>query len=186
MFLFSSLSSSFLSSSSSSLSLFWSGEKKKEKKYISRKKRAFSYREREEYSHHHLRSRGTEGKETLAVITSSLSFCRCCVVRFAARVSSFVTKRERWNIFRDDQKEKEVRKSFKKGGADSAETAQSPKGEKDSKHLSPHKIIYNRYAMLCLPSTSGRPNVLSLSRYRLFFFFFFVEKEQGPKKRQNL
>tara|TARA_B110000046_G_C12748531_1_gene295723 strand:- start:103 stop:252 length:150 start_codon:yes stop_codon:yes gene_type:complete len=36
---------------------------------------------------------------------------------------------------RPDQKEKEVRKSEKEGGADSAETAQSPKGEKRFKTL---------------------------------------------------
>ena len=60
------------------------GVRKEEKKYISRKKRAFSFREREEYSHHHLRSRGTEGKETLAVITSSFSLFVVVVVRFAA------------------------------------------------------------------------------------------------------
>ena len=64
-------------------SLFW-GWEKEEKKYISRKKRAFSFREREEYSHHHLRSRGTEGKETLAVITSCFSLFVVVVVRFAA------------------------------------------------------------------------------------------------------
>ena len=41
-----------------------------------------------------------------------------------------------WNIFgTTDQKEKEVRKSEKEGGADSAETAQSPKGEKRFKTL---------------------------------------------------
>ena len=83
LFLFSSLSSSFLSSSFSRNSLFW-GWEKEEKKYISRKKRAFSFREREEYSHHHLRSRGTEGKETLAVITSCFSLFVVVVVRFAA------------------------------------------------------------------------------------------------------
>ena len=77
----SSLSSSFLSSS---FSVLFSGEKKEEKKYISRKKRAFSFREREEYSHHHLRSRGTEGKETLAVITSSFSLF-VVVVLFVSR-----------------------------------------------------------------------------------------------------
>ena len=134
----SSLSSSFLSSSFSRNSLFW-GWEKEEKKYISRKKRAFSFREREEYSHHHLRSRGTEGKETLAVITSSFSLFVVVVLFVSRRGTKCVIslwKKGVLEYFRDDRpKEKEVRKSEKEGGADSAETAQSPKGEKRFKTL---------------------------------------------------
>ena len=83
LFLFSSLSSSFLSSSFSVLS-FLGVRKRREKIYLSIEARVFVPREREEYSHHHLRSRGTEGKETLAVITSSFSLF-VVVVLFVSR-----------------------------------------------------------------------------------------------------
>ncbi len=78
-----SLSSSFLSSSFSVLS-FLGVRKRREKIYLSIEARVFVPREREEYSHHHLRSRGTEGKETLAVITSSFSLF-VVVVLFVSR-----------------------------------------------------------------------------------------------------
>ena len=65
--------------------LFSGGEKKKRKNiYLERSARFRTEREREEYSHHHLRSRGTEGKETLAVITSSFSLF-VVVVLFVSR-----------------------------------------------------------------------------------------------------
>ena len=58
-----------------------------------------------------------------------------------------------------------MRKSEKEGELIQLKLPKKAQREKkDSKHLSPHKIIYSIYAMLCLPSTSGRPNVLSLSR----------------------
>ena len=103
----SSLSSSFLSSSRS-LS-FLGGEKKKRKNiYLERSARFRSERERE-YSHHHLRSRGTEGKETLAVITSSFSLFVVVVVRFAAGnvCHQFVTKKRVTEYFRDDRPKRE-------------------------------------------------------------------------------
>ena len=93
--------------------------KRREKIYLSKEARVFVQREREEYSHHHLRSRGTEGKETLAVITSSFSLFVVVVVRFAAGnvCHKFVTKKRVTEYFRDDQREKEVRKSEKEGGS---------------------------------------------------------------------
>jgi len=58
--------------------------------------------------------------------------------------------------------------------------------KKDSKHLSPHKIIYNIYAMLCLPSTSGRPNVLSLSRGNNNVYSSFSSSLRKSRGREGI
>ena len=138
LFLFSSLSSSFLSSSFSVLS-FLGVRKRREKIYLSKEARVFVQRERRIFAPPLTLERYRRKGNSRRYYFFLLSFCRCCVVRFAAGnkvCHQFVTKKGCWNIFgTTDQKEKEVRKSEKEGGADSAETAQSPKGEKRFKTL---------------------------------------------------
>ena len=138
LFLFSSLSSSFLSSSFSVLS-FLGVRKRREKIYLSKEARVFVQRERRIFAPPLTLERYRKKGNSRRYYFFLLSFCRCCVVRFAAGnkvCHQFVTKKGCWNIFgTTDQKEKEVRKSEKEGGADSAETAQSPKGEKRFKTL---------------------------------------------------
>ena len=133
-----SLSSSFLSSSFSVLS-FLGVRKRREKIYLSKEARVFVQRERRIFAPPLTLERYRRKGNSRRYYFFLLSFCRCCVVRFAAGnkvCHQFVTKKGCWNIFgTTDQKEKEVRKSEKEGGADSAETAQSPKGEKRFKTL---------------------------------------------------
>ena len=135
------------------LSLFWWGEKKKRKNiYLERSARFRSEREREEYSHHHLRSRGTEGKETLAVITSSFSLFVVVVVRFAAGnvCHKFVTKKRVTEYFRDDQREKEVRKSEKEGGSwFSWNYPKKPKGRKKIQNTCLHRKLFIAHTRCC-------------------------------------
>lgn len=121
-------------------SLFSGGEKKKRKNIsLDRSARFRSERERRIFAPPLTLERYRRKGNSRRYYFFLLSFCRCCVVRFAAGnkvCHQFVTKKGCWNIFgTTDQKEKEVRKSEKEGGADSAETAQSPKGEKRFKTL---------------------------------------------------
>ena len=120
--------------------LFSGGEKKKRKNIsLERCARFRSERERRIFAPPLTLERYRRKGNSRRYYFFLLSFCRCCVVRFAAGnkvCHQFVTKKGCWNIFgTTDQKEKEVRKSEKEGGADSAETAQSPKGEKRFKTL---------------------------------------------------
>ena len=120
--------------------LFSGGEKKKRKNiYLERSARFRTERERRIFAPPLTLERYRRKGNSRRYYFFLLSFCRCCVVRFAAGnkvCHQFVTKKGCWNIFgTTDQKEKEVRKSEKEGGADSAETAQSPKGEKRFKTL---------------------------------------------------
>ena len=113
--------------------------KRREKIYLSKEARVFVQRERRIFAPPLTLERYRREGNSRRYYFFLLSFCRCCVVRFAAGnkvCHQFVTKKGCWNIFgTTDQKEKEVRKSEKEGGADSAETAQSPKGEKRFKTL---------------------------------------------------
>lgn len=113
--------------------------KRREKIYLSKEARVFVPRERRIFAPPLTLERYRREGNSRRYYFFLLSFCRCCVVRFAAGnkvCHQFVTKKGCWNIFgTTDQKEKEVRKSEKEGGADSAETAQSPKGEKRFKTL---------------------------------------------------
>lgn len=113
--------------------------KRREKIYLSKEARVFVQRERRIFAPPLTLERYRRKGNSRRYYFFLLSFCRCCVVRFAAGnkvCHQFVTKKGCWNIFgTTDQKEKEVRKSEKEGGADSAETAQSPKGEKRFKTL---------------------------------------------------
>lgn len=113
--------------------------KRREKIYISKEARVFVQRERRIFAPPLTLERYRRKGNSRRYYFFLLSFCRCCVVRFAAGnkvCHQFVTKKGCWNIFgTTDQKEKEVRKSEKERGADSAETAQSPKGEKRFKTL---------------------------------------------------
>lgn len=113
--------------------------KRREKIYLSKEARVFVLRERRIFAPPLTLERYRRKGNSRRYYFFLLSFCRCCVVRFAAGnkvCHQFVTKKGCWNIFgTTDQKEKEVRKSEKEGGADSAETAQSPKGEKRFKTL---------------------------------------------------
>lgn len=113
--------------------------KRREKIYLSKEARVFVQRERRIFAPPLTLERYRRKGNSRRYYFFLLSFCRCCVVRFAAGnkvCHQFVIKKGCWNIFgTTDQKEKEVRKSEKEGGADSAETAQSPKGEKRFKTL---------------------------------------------------
>ena len=113
--------------------------KRREKIYLSKEARVFVQRERRIFAPPLTLERYRRKGNSRRYYFFLLSFCRCCVVRFAAGnkvCHQFVTKKGCWNIFgTTDQKEKEVRKSEKEGGADSAETTQSPKGEKRFKTL---------------------------------------------------
>ena len=113
--------------------------KRREKIYLSKEARVFVQRERRIFAPPLTLERYRRKGNSRRYYFFLLSFCRCCVVRFAAGnkvCHQFVTKKGCWNIFgTTDQKEKEVRKSEKERGADSAETAQSPKGEKRFKTL---------------------------------------------------
>ena len=105
--------------------------KRREKIYLSKEARVFVQRERRIFAPPLTLERYRRKGNSRRYYFFLLSFCRCCVVRFAAGnkvCHQFVTKKGWWNIFG-------TTKVKKRGGADSAETGQSPKGEKRFKTL---------------------------------------------------
>ena len=120
-------------------SLFSGGEKKKRKNIsLERSARFRSEREKNIRTTTYAREVQKERKlSPLLLLPSLFLSLLCCSFRGGEQsVSSVCDKKGVLEYFRDDRpKEKEVRKSEKEGGADSAETAQSPKGEKRFKTL---------------------------------------------------
>ena len=119
--------------------LFSGGEKKKRKNIsLDRSARFRSEREKNIRTTTYAREVQKERKlSPLLLLPSLFLSLLCCSFRGGEQSVSSVCEKRVMEYFsgRPDQKEKEVRKSEKEGGADSAETAQSPKGEKRFKTL---------------------------------------------------